>query len=264
MIIGVNWTSPSALPVIESLLAESRIGFCEILIDNFLHLDPERVREALGDTPISFHIMWSRFLERDEDELPALARLMRIWIEAINPIYVSDHLARFSVNGRTLPITAEIDYTRFTKTREKLARWQDLLGAQLLIENFPSARHTGLQQADFYARLFDATGCGLLFDVSNAIVAKRNSGADPNAWLALADNCTHFHIAGFRDADTQPTLTLDSHDADLDEQSLKLLEAVRGVSADQAHDTLVIERDANIGYQEWSHDIDSIQAIRRS
>lgn len=263
MLIGVNWTSPSALPVIQSLIGDSRVSFCEILLDNFIHLDPADIRRAIGETPLSFHIMWSRFLERDESELRALAKILRLWIDEIGPLYVSDHLARFSIDGRTLPITAEIDYGDFSRTLERLVYWQELLGVQLLIENFPSARYNGHDQAAFYTQLLEAANCGLLFDISNAIVAKRNCGAEPNTWLDLIDASTHFHIAGFRQSDTQPALTIDSHDANLAKDSLALLADILERPGVDTQNTLVIERDANIGYQEWTNDIDSVYAAQQ-
>jgi uncharacterized protein len=64
---GVNLTSPKVLPEIRELLRDGSADFCEILIDNFLHLCPKEMRVAIGDVPVGFHIMWSRYLERDSN-----------------------------------------------------------------------------------------------------------------------------------------------------------------------------------------------------
>ena len=73
--------------------------FCELLIDNFLHVDPAAMRADLGDTPVAFHVMNSRFLEQGPVPLEALAARLRELMAALHPLYVSDHL------GWVLPST---------------------------------------------------------------------------------------------------------------------------------------------------------------
>src|SRR5690242_18268593 len=65
MLIGVNWTSPHNYPIISQLTETGDVDFCEILIDNFLIYEPEKIKESLPIPLCSFHIMNSHFLQRD-------------------------------------------------------------------------------------------------------------------------------------------------------------------------------------------------------
>jgi uncharacterized protein (UPF0276 family) len=256
MHVGVNLTSPISSEVPLALLRGGHANFCELLIDNFLHLAPETVREAVGDVPLGFHIMNSRFLEQEPDILTPMATRLRYLIEELEPLYVSDHLGHFSHQGRRLPMVLELDYeAEYAATAERVKRWQDLLGQRLYVENFPSLFPAGRGQAAFYARLLAETGAGLLFDLSNAVVAERNGGLAASAWLPLAAATTHFHVAGYTYENASPPVTLDTHDTNVSEESLAFV-ALAGRTAA----TVTVERDANITEASWLEDL---QAVRR-
>ena len=97
------------------------------------------------------------------------------FFECINPIYVSDHIARFSIDNLTLPILKEYDYKEIEIAIKKISHWQDMLGSNVFLENFPSLTSEGYGQPDFFKSIIDDTNCGLLFDISNAFVACKNT-----------------------------------------------------------------------------------------
>ncbi|MGV8934295.1 MAG: DUF692 family multinuclear iron-containing protein [Gallionellaceae bacterium] len=256
MLIGVNLTSPKGLPVIQKLLSHGVVDFCEILIDNFLHVSPESIQEALGGAPIAFHIMWSRFLEKKPEELKLIGKYLRKWIQELHPLYVSDHLAQFTNNGRRLPLLAELNYqTAYAHTKARICDWQEILEHSIAFENFPSTLDYEAKQVEFYDRLLADTGCEILFDVSNALVGERNCGVSPLLWMPLVNNVSWFHAGGFRMSDTTPSLAIDTHDAPLADATLEFIKHVMKRRENSIKGTLVIERDANIEYASWKDEI---------
>ncbi|MEK7389787.1 MAG: DUF692 family multinuclear iron-containing protein [Elusimicrobiota bacterium] len=257
MNIGVNWSSPQHLPVVKALLKSGAASFCEILIDNFLHLAPSQLRDVFADTPVAFHIMNSRFIQRDPEALAALAARLKPFIATLEPMYVSDHLAQFTCEGRLLPFIFELDYERqFKETARKVELWQNLLEVSLHLENFPSALDGGLAQPAFLARLSLRTGASILFDFSNAVVAARNCGLGLEAWNSTIARSRHFHAAGYALSDTQPPLVRDSHDGELAEDTLSFIKRSKKLlNGGGGRCSLVIERDSNVLEGSWAKDL---------
>jgi uncharacterized protein (UPF0276 family) len=230
---------------VKALIADGHAGFCEIMIDNFLHLPVDALRECFEGIDVSFHIMNSRFIQRDAHELELLAQTLKPWIAGLRPIYVSDHLASFFHEGRQLPFPMEVDYDGgYGLIKERFSRWQDLVGAPVLLENYASMLDSGRGQPDFLERLTAETGTGLLFDFSNAVVAWENSGLALERWTPLIAKTRHFHVSGFRRSDGDPVIAIDSHDVDLAPETINFIAQSSAAWAVGAERTLVVERDA--------------------
>lgn len=221
--IGINCISPAALPLVRTLLTQNGADYCELMVDNFIHLPPAQIRAALPDVPLALHIVSSRFLEKSADELALMAQHLRSWIVELQPLYVSDHLVQFSDNHRCLPMIRELDYARDQQAiRLRVQEWQALLGVPLLLENHASLTKAGVNQASFFAELLRDTGVGLLFDVSNAHIAECNHVCDFKQWNSLINTTSYFHVAGFR-CDSKTGLALDTHDRPIDDAVLARL-----------------------------------------
>ena len=108
--IGTNLTSMHQIQGVKQLLKDKSIDFVEILIDNFLFCDPNSIRDTFGNSQVAFHIMRSHFIERRTDELLSIGKSLRRFNQIIQPMYISDHLAKFYHNNLPLPFIAEIDY----------------------------------------------------------------------------------------------------------------------------------------------------------
>lgn len=260
MRIGFNFTLGSTMDLVQRLIRERRIDYCELLIDNFLQVPPAQLAAAF-DCPLGFHIMFSKFLESDVDYLEAMAERLHRHIEALQPLYVSDHIARFNHGGRQLYHLAEIDYdSEYRHVRDRVEYWQARLGQRLHLENYPSLLGGGRAAPEFFARLIRETGAGLLFDVSNAICAQRNGVIAAEAWLPLIEAATHFHIAGYRESILAPKLTLDTHDAPLADDTLEFLARYR-THFDKPGATLTYERDDRFDEAEIDRDLAALRAI---
>jgi uncharacterized protein (UPF0276 family) len=260
MLIGVNWTHPQTLSIIKELRSCRLLDFCEISLDNFVHLSPDIVLEALQGIPVGLHILSSRFLERSDDEIKKLAEQLRPWIDAIKPIYTSDHLAQFTSEGRRLSLFTELNYSLdYVKIKHRVEQWQDLLGHVILFENFPSHVDVGseMAQPEFFERLCKETDAGLLFDFSNAYIAEVNQVCLFEKWLSLINKNVHYHVGGFRLIGS-PALAMDTHDVAVSEDVLALMRScfssVRDNDEERAQ-TLVIEIDKNMTFDLWQAEI---------
>lgn len=260
MLLGFNFTLNGTLGMVQQMLQERQIDYVELLIDNFLNMDPKELADAFA-CPVGFHIMLSRYLENDEEKLKKLADRIRIFIDELKPIYVSDHILYFTHHGRQLYHLGEIDYLReYASVRDKVIRWQDMLGSRLYLENYPSIMDGGWDAPAFYERLSQETGCGVLFDASNAVCAMHNCGAPLDLWRDIIESTPHFHVAGYGEAYIEERVKVDSHDRGLSADSLDFLRKMRS-SFDKPGATLTYERDFEIDYESISADLHRLREI---
>lgn len=260
MRIGFNFTLGETLPLVRRLQASGRIDYVELLIDNFLAVPPDELAGGF-DGPVGFHIMFSKFIENDEAALAGMARRLRVLIERMNPLYVSDHVARFTVGDRQLYHLAEIDYAAdFDRVRRRVEWWQQALGRQLLLENYPSIMEGGHDAPAFYERLCRDTGCGVLFDASNAVCAQLNAGVPLEAWEGIIERSNHFHTAGYNLSILQPHIVLDTHDRAMAAATLEFLERYRTLF-DTDGATITYERDDNFDEDDIAADLDRLRAV---
>ncbi len=254
--IGVNCISPAALPLVRTLINQGEADFCELMVDNFIHLSPALIKTALPDVPVALHIVSSRFLEKSVSELETMARCLRVWIMELQPLYVSDHLVQFSASGRRLSMVRELDYAnQYDAVKARVQQWQTLLGVRLLLENHASLTIAGVQQAAFFERLLNETGAGLLFDISNAYIAELNGVSSFAQWLTLMDQTPYFHVAGFR-RDVASGLALDTHDRPIDDVVLaKMLMYLR----QRQQINIVVECDASATLDAWHAEIQRVR-----
>jgi uncharacterized protein (UPF0276 family) len=202
--------------------------------------------------PISVHIMSSRFLQLSPAALDRLAGKLRLWLDALHPLYVSDHLAVHELNGQLLPELAEADYSDHGLFHA-IERWQELLGSQLLLENYPSGSAEGAGQVAFFAELHRRLQVHPLLDFSNAIIAERNGGARAHDWLEGGLPIGACHISGYRPAELDGEFLIDSHDCAVSPASWQLLEHSFGRGRGPA--TLVVERDGQLDHASWAADL---------
>lgn len=204
------------------------LPFVEFLWDNYSHMDPSRVLDDLGayGERVAFHVMWSRFLDVEDDELNDYLTRIRAFVRAMNPIYVSEHAATFKVGRVHLTAATEIDWDgQIDRICERVGRYQDAIGARLLLENYGSMDGRGRRQLEHLAAIADRTGCGILFDISNAVMAELNGAAPFEPWLQLLEGEPEVrcHVGGHS---IDPLLGVyeDSHAVALSERTMEALE----------------------------------------
>ncbi len=252
--IGVNLTRRSQIDPVRQMIEDGSADHVEVLIDNFLSCEPASIRDSLGDIPLSLHIMRSRFLERPAADLPALGTRLRAFIRELQPFAVSDHCARFTEQGLPLAMLAEVDYRNSRTLCTRIAGWQEALDHPLLLENFPSLGEEGRAQPAFFAEAAARCGSGLLFDLSNALIAAHNGGAVLEDWYPHLATVHHLHCGGYSMLDNSP-LRIDSHDRPLADDSWQALAQLLDAGRLPRLGSLTLEFDHDIDYPAWRRDL---------
>lgn len=249
MFIGINLIAPQDLSNLQHLSQSGEIDFCELIVDNFIHISPEKIRRSLSGLPLGLHVVNSCFIERDDRNLKALAEKIRPWIHAINPIYVSDHLVKNQDEaGQQLPFPLEVDYQNVSFIEEKVLAWQNYLDHPLLLENHASLIPNSNFQSNFFATLKKKTGVDLLFDFSNAYIADYNGVLAKSAWQSLVNDTRYFHVSGFR-LDNATGFAIDTHDTPIADEVIQFMEGFAELFQQKNH--LVIETTADFDISSW-------------
>ncbi len=206
-----------------------------------------RLRERF---PVSLHGVGLSLASVEPPDADHLARL-KILVDRIEPVAVSDHLAWQKWNG-----THHADFLPFPRTEdalwhvaENVDRVQDALGREIMVEN-PSLYvdlpgHT-MSEAEFLTALARRTGCRVLLDVNNVFVSAHNLRFNAAAALDAipADLIGEIHLAGHApDADATGDLLIDTHGAPVADAVWTLFEQL--IDRVGARPTL-IERDDNV------------------
>jgi len=223
-----------------------RLATLELLWDNYCALDPVRLVEDLAPLAdrLMLHVMWSRFLELDEAALASYLERLARHVRVLRPLAVSDHLCRFKIGATFVSAGQEYDYEHLDHVRERVARYQDAIGQPLLIENNASLEQPVAKQAAFIHELIERTGCGLLYDVSNAVAGELNGCGSAELWRPLlAGRPLRCHVGSYHhDDDTDREI--DSHDVDVSaatRDALRALARAPGI----AIESITYERDFN-------------------
>ncbi len=202
---------------------ESRppVGWLEVHSENYFGaggkpLDTlERIR---AHYPLSLHGVGLSIGSTDPLDYRHLTKLKRL-IRRFEPALVSEHLSWGSVGGRHLNDLLPLPYTEEALYHlvARVARTQDYLGRQILIENISSYLQvvdSTIPEWEFLAELAGRAGCGVLLDVNNIYVSARNHGFDPSLYLQAIPRhlVREIHLAGYtvnRFADGE--LLIDTH-----------------------------------------------------
>ncbi|KHL74937.1 hypothetical protein PpSQ1_07815 [Pseudomonas putida] len=183
-----------------------------------------------------------------EPDITHLRRL-RVLIDQVNPVLVSEHLAWSSWRDQYHP-----DLLPFPRSHEALARisdnilrTQDAVGRCIAIENpshYLQLQGHDLDEIEFLGELVRRTGCTLLLDINNVHVSAHNLGFNAQDYLDRfpAHAVSEVHLAG-HSHDDQGALLIDSHDAAIAEPVWALYR--RLIARIGARPTL-IERDGNL------------------
>ena len=171
--------------------APGNLDFVEVHAENYLvdggpfhrHLSAVRNKMALSLHGVSLSLGGSQDL--DSQHLADLRQL----IDRYQPAQFSEHLAWSTHEGHYLPDLLPLAYNDDTLARvcAHVDQAQEALGICLLLENpatyiaFEASEHA---EADFLSEVVCQTGCGLLLDISNAVVSCTNHQRDLHRYFA--------------------------------------------------------------------------------
>ncbi len=180
------------------------VDYVEVISENFMveggrPLDVlRRVRERHS---VALHGVSMSIGSVDGVRLDYLRRL-RALIEAVEPLFVSDHLSWSRIGNFNSHDLLPLPYTEeaLAHVCNNIHRAQDVLGRALLFEN-PSSYILwpgGMTEWEFLSAMCARTGCELLLDVNNIFVSASNHRFDACTYLAgIPAQCVRqIHLAG--------------------------------------------------------------------
>ena len=123
--------------------------------------------------------------------------------DRFEPGLVSEHVSWTGLDGTFSADLLPLPYTEeaLTTLCDNIARTQDALGRQILVEN-PSSYLTytdsPMTEWDFMTEVAKRSGCGILFDVNNVYVSAMNHGYDPMTYIDAipTEHVQEIHLAG--------------------------------------------------------------------
>ncbi len=207
------------LPLMAEIAAtRPRLGFLEVHAENYMAETAalDRLLELRRDYPVSVHGVALSLGSAEEVDRIHLGRL-KVLIERVEPVLVSEHLAWSAIGGAHLNDLLPLPYTEESLEIfcAHLGEAQETLGRRLLIEN-PSSylrfHHSTISEAEFLAETARRTGCGILCDVNNIYVSATNFGFAPIAYIEAlpAAAVGEIHLAGHYAAEDVDVL-IDDH-----------------------------------------------------
>lgn len=211
---GIGLRAPHYREVLDRL---PRLGWVEVHSENFFGGGAPlrtllKVREHY---PVSLHGVGMGLASTaplDKAHLSAWRHLC----DAVQPAAVSEHLCWNSAEGMVINDLLPFPYTQeaLCNVASRVEQVQEKLGRQLLVENlssYLSFAHTEMTEGEFLAELTRRTGCGILFDVENLYVNRRNLGVDAEAFIKAipAKSVMEYHLAGYSIRDG---CLVDTHD----------------------------------------------------
>lgn len=228
------------------------VGWFEVHAENYMGGGAARavLRQVRRDWPVALHgvgLSLGSVGGIDPGHLDRLAALAG----AIEPLFVSEHLAWSGTDGRYLNDLLPLPYAEETLAliAGHVDQVQTRLKRPILVEN-PSCylrfAASTIPEGEFLAELARRTGCGLLLDVNNLHVNAVNIGLEPDAVIAALPPgvVAEIHLAGHhRAVHDDVTLLIDDHGAAVAEAVWALY--ARAIARFPAAATLV-EWDANL------------------
>jgi uncharacterized protein len=154
---------------------------------------------------------------------------VRAVVERYQPLLVSDHACWNAFGGAAVPDLLPLPHTEeaLRILAANVSQVQDVLNRRVLIENlsfylqFDAAQ---MEEPQFLRELCARTGCGLLLDINNLEINRRNFGIDPQGYLhALRfEDVVEYHLAG---GEQVTTGWIDSHSRPVDDATWALYDA---------------------------------------
>lgn len=182
-----------------------KVGWLEVHTENYLSRsgwDWHVLQQLRRDYPFSLHGVGLGLGSARGFSEQHLERVRQL-VEQVEPVLVSEHLSWGALHDRQLndllPVT--LDAAALALVAGRVARMQDVLGRQVLLENVSAyLRFHGdqMSEAEFLAELVRRTGCGVLLDVNNLYVNQMNHGEDALAAIAAlpVGSVGEIHVAG--------------------------------------------------------------------
>lgn len=188
----------------STFAARRDLDFVEILTERFARgpAELDRLREVVDAFPVIPHGLGLSVGAAGPLDREYLGRVKQVSDLTRSPYY-SDHLCMTRAPGIDLDALTPLWFSEsvLRGTVERVDMVQDLLGKPLVLENVTYLFELpggGMTQPEFFHRLVEATGCGILLDVTNIYTNAVNHHFDPERFMAEMplDSVVQVHLAG--------------------------------------------------------------------
>jgi uncharacterized protein (UPF0276 family) len=253
----------------EDLLSnEGCADFLELMLEHFIDMPPERMRDAelLADRfSIVVHGLELSIGTIEPLRVEYLAK-MRDLVLATRAHWASDHLCMTGVEGRAvgnltpLPLAREMAGFVTAKCREAVS----FLPVPFLLENISVLFRPGpdeMTEQDYIKRVLEESDAFLLLDLTNVFNNATNEGFDAANYLDTLplERVVQIHLAG---GVASTGVLLDTHNAPVPAEVFELLS--RAAPRMPALRAVMIERDQNFPpFEELLAELDTTREIIR-
>ncbi len=169
----------------EAILAHrEQIDFLEIITDNYLAAPGAQaaLRELCALFPVippGVDLSIGSLMPLDQPYLQGIKRIS----DLTGSPYYSEHLCMTRVPGRDIGHLAPLWFTEelLQHVTQRVLTLQDFLGKPLILENVTymlEIPQSTMSQAEFFQHLVEATGCGVLLDITNVFINATNHHFD--------------------------------------------------------------------------------------
>ncbi|MDJ0837608.1 MAG: DUF692 domain-containing protein [Acidobacteriota bacterium] len=224
-----------------------RIDFLEVVTEQFIFTS--RVYDELAQLSSAFtvipHGVGVSIGSATPPPAEYLARLKQI-CAITKPPYYSEHLCMTRAPGITLGHLAPLLFNEESLAHviRNVDMVQQATGLPLILENITfyfEIPGSTLSQTEFFRRVTQATGCGVLVDVANLYINSRNHRFDAVAFLEdlPLDHVIQVHLAG--GVETAERL-VDTHSHSVQDEIWALLDELLARTEVKG---IIVERDSN-------------------
>jgi len=226
--------------------ARGAIDFLEIVTEQFLEHPQglDELRRICDVYPVIPHGLGLSIGSASGVRREYLSKIKRI-SDVTDAPYYSEHLCMTSAPGIEIghlsPLALTEDVLRRAIANVRVV--QETLEKPLVLENVTylfSIPGEQMTQPEFFAQLVEATGCGVLLDVTNVFINATNHGFEALRFLSSLplESVVQVHLAG---GHWSRDVLVDSHSALVQEESWELFDALVARTAVRAS---IIEHDA--------------------
>lgn len=213
---GLGMRSPHYAAYLDG---SAPVDFVEVISENFM-VDGGRplsvLERARSHYPVALHGVSMSIGSAGGLDPDYLSRL-RALADAVEPMWVSDHLCWTGIDGVNSHDLLPLPYTReaLEIVCRNLDQAQTALGRPMLVENpssYVTFAESEMGEWEFMAEMARRSGCYVLLDVNNIFVSAANHGFDAMAYLdgVPADRVRQIHLAGHSQG--REGLLIDTHD----------------------------------------------------
>lgn len=247
----------------DILEAKDSIDFVEIITDQFINNpryieELEQVCQHFKVIPHGIGLSIGSAELQNPDYLFAIRQIS----DLTKSPYYSEHLCLTQVPGIDIGHLSPLWFTDKVLKRviKNVRQVQDFLGKPLILENITylmKVPNETISETDFFKRLTEATGCGILLDLTNIYINSVNHKFDPVDYLEQMplENVVQVHLAG---GYWSNGILIDGHSELVQEESWNLLELlVKKINLK----AVLIEHDHN--FPEMSTMIQQINRARK-